>query len=279
MMAVARPAGLPQDGTQVPAGRQQGSTRQSDPVIVLASAHSGTSRLFSLLTHHPDLACTSGTGLLPLCEQVVATWRTIDGRAGLPSPLAVASARALATSIITSVLAREGKRRWCEAAIANSQVAETFLRLYPGARFMCLYRACPGAIRAVLDASPWGIADPAFAPFIRAYPASTVAALAAHWVAHTGTLLAFERAHPEACLRVRYEDLAEARHETGERIRSFLGLAGIRGQPMPGEASQSYPPPENLSPEADLPVDLIPPMMLAQANDLLRELGYPELGA
>jgi hypothetical protein len=154
------------------------------------------------------LAGTAGTGLLPLCEQAIATWRSADGSPpGQPSALATAATRAMATSVITAILAREGKRRWCEVAAANPQAAETFL---------CLHRACAGVVRAALDASPWGITDPVFTPFIAKYPASTAAALAASWVTATAVMLDFERAHPQVCLRVRFEDLADAPSETAE---------------------------------------------------------------
>ncbi len=282
-MPTTRSAALAPGAEQVPRARSGGTAGRDDaarnpPVIVLAPPYCGAGRLVSLLARHPDLACTSGTGMLPLCEQAMATWRNADDRAGA-SALAATTTRALATSIIISVLARHGKRRWCEVAAANSPAAETFLGLFPGTQFLCLHRACPGVIRAALDASPWGIADPVVAPFVRAYPASTVAALTACWVAHTETLLAFERAHPQACLRVRFEDLAETRHETTEIMTAFLGLAGIGGHAAPGEANQPQPTPEDYNPEADLPVDRIPPGVLAQADNLLRQLSYPALPA
>jgi len=247
-------------------------------VIVLAPAYSGASTLRPLLAGHPDLACTSGTGLLPLCEQAMATWRSADGRGpGPPSSLAATATRALAASVITSILAREGKRRWCEVAAASPQAAETFLRLYPGTRFLCLHRACQGVIRGVLDASPWGITDPLFAPFAIKYPANTVASLTAYWVTATGPLLAFEREHPRSCLRVRFEDLAQGQ-QAEEPITSFLGLAAV-GRPIPG--SHDEPQPASPDPElaADLPVNLIPPALLAQANDLLQQLKYPVMAA
>jgi hypothetical protein len=249
-------------------------------VIVLAPAFSGGIGLGSLLASYPDVVCTSGSGVLPLCDQAMATWRNVEGRdGGPPSRLAVAATRALATSIITSVLAREGKRRWCEVAAANAQAAGTFLGLYPGTRFVCLHRACPGVIRAALDASPWGIAHPAFVPYTRAYPACTAAALTAYWVEHTGNLLAFEREHPQECLRVRFEDLTGARQETAKRVEAFLCLSDIGRQAAPGVESQQPPVSVGAHPEATLPVDLISPNLLAQANDLLRQLGYPVLPA
>jgi hypothetical protein len=283
-MSMALHGDLPLDGAQVPRagpGRpaDPGSAASDAPVIVLASPYGGATGLRALLARHPDLACTSGTGLLPLCEQAMTTWRNADGRAAGPSSrLAVTATRALAASIITSVLAREGKRRWCEVAAANPPAAATFLRLYPGTRFLCLHRACPGVIRAALDASPWGLADPVFVPFTLAYPASTLAALTAYWVTYTRTVLAFEAAHPQECLRVRFEDLAEARHETaGKQITAFLGAADMDTQATPWKSSQIGPASQNSCPETDLPVDLIPPNLLTQANDLLRQLSYPAL--
>lgn len=249
------------------------------PVIVLAQPYSGASTLRALLEGHPDLACTSGTGLLPLCEQAMATWHNADGRkAGTSSSLAFTTTRALATSLIISILAREGKPRWCEVAAASSQAAETFLRLYPGTRFLCLYRSCPGVIRAALDASPWGITDPVFTPFTSRYPANTVASLTAYWVSATGPLLAFERGHPASCLRVRFEDLAQDQ-QADDQITSFIGLNDAVGRPVSGSdgGPQSASPSTELA--ANLPAHLIPPALLAQANELLQQLNYPTMAA
>jgi hypothetical protein len=280
----ARAAGANPDGAHLPRDRPAGSTASADqasraPVIVLAPPYAGAGTLRSLLASHPDLACTAGTALLPRCEQAMATWRNTDARpAGPPSSLASAATRALATSVITSILAREGKPRWCEVAAPNPEAAETFLRLYPGTRFLCLYRACPGVIRAALDASPWGITDPVFAPFTSRYPVSTVASLTAYWVTATGPLLAFERQHPQSCLQVRFEDLARDR-QAGERIASFLGLTDVIGRPIPGRHDEPQPASPDTGLAADLPVHLIPPALLTQANDLLQQLDYPPMAA
>jgi hypothetical protein len=282
---VARSVGLSPDGTQVQREPYLRSARPEDhagraPVIVLAAPYSGVGWLRSLLERDPELACTSGTGILPLCEQAMAAWRNADGpAAGSPSALAVTATRALASTIITSLLAREGKWRWCEFSVANAQAAESFLHLYPGTRILCLHRACPGVVRATLDASPWGLASAAFAPFTSAYPASTVAALTAYWVARTGALLAFEQSHPQACLRVRFEDLAAAEHATAERISSFLGIVGFECPVEPAGDDQPLRESDGSGLDTDFPVDLIPSTMLAQANDLLQQLGYPTLPA
>jgi hypothetical protein len=284
-MTMARSSGLPVGGVQAarrpypkPAGPE--STARAAPVIVLTSACSGADWLLSLLDRYPDLSCTSGTGILPLCEQAAAVWRKADGQADGPlSALGAASTRALASGIITSVLAREGKRRWCEAATAPPRTAETFLQLYPGTSVLCLHRAYPEVVRAIIRASPWGIVGGAFAPFISAHPASTVAALAGYWATQTGDLLAFERAHPQACLRVRYEDLATAPDDTLGKIASFAGIGGIGHQAAPSaeHGTVAAAEPGNPAPQVPLPTDQIPPALLTRVNDLLLQLDYPPL--
>lgn len=274
---LANDGGLDHRDRSAPAADSPGLASRV-PVVVLATAYSGTERLRPLLDGLPGLACTSGTGVLPLCDQAAAVWREADGRPeGQLSKLAVAATRALTDSIITSVLAREGKRRWCEFCYALPDVARTFAQLYPGTRFVCLYRSCGAVIRAVLDASPWGMTDPAFAPFTRAYPVSTAAALAAYWIAHTRSLLAFEESHPQAVLRIRYEDLAAAGQQTARTVMSFLGAVSSGGDMAPARDSQDRSDTALPADQADIPAGLIPPALLAQANHLLTRLDYPVL--
>ncbi len=286
-MAITRPVGANRESARLlrdrhPESADPAGSASRAPVIVLAQDYAGIGTLRTLLEGHQDLACTAGTGVLPLCDQALMAWSNADGRPGRPpSALALAATRNLVTSVITSILAREGKPRWCETAAANPESAEAFLRLYPGTRFLLLYRACPGVIRAVLDASPWGLSEPVFAPFTQSYPASAVAALTAYWVAVVGTMLDFERAHPGDCLRVRYEDLTGDQPAAEERVVSFLGLARSSGRVIPGwlgEYDELSSASANTGP-ADPPGHLIPPPLLARANELLRQLDYPVMVA
>jgi hypothetical protein len=272
-----RPSGRPSGGTD--AGGGTGTA----PVIVMSYAQAGAVRLKDLLSDRSDLEHTQGTGLLPLCEQALATWRHVEeGRPGAPpSAMATASVRSLMKGVITTLLVKSGRTRWCETAVAQQGAAESFLQVFPKARFVCLHRSCPDMIYAVLQASPWGLSGPAFAPFVTAHPNSTVTALAAYWAAHAGPLLAFEEAHPESCLRVRYEDLATAPDQVKRDLQEFLG---------PDEGSVTLPSfpggddelPEFIGPMAPgcgagLPPEQLPPALLAQINELQGKLGHPPL--
>jgi hypothetical protein len=243
------------------------------PVIVLTHAHSGAARLSLLLARHQDMACSSASGILPLCDQAALAWRNADGQSDEPlSALAAASIRSLATSIVTSILVREGRRRWCEVATAPPGIAETFLQLFPGARVLCLYRALPRFARAAVQASPWGLSGSVFAPFTSAHPGSTVAALTAYWTTHVGQLLAFERAHPNVCRRVRDEDVTFGLHPS---LLGFLGLD--EAGPSPVARLEAATPAAMDEAGSPFPVGQLPAALLAQAELTTGELGYPPL--
>jgi hypothetical protein len=245
------------------------------PVIVLTYPHAGGERLSALLARYPDLACTAGTGILPLCDAAAAAWASVDDRpGGPPSRLAETSTRALVASMITALLVRQGKRRWCEVATAVPDAAVAFVRLFPGARIVCLHRACPDVVRAAVQASPWGLAGVEYAPYTSAYPASTAAALTACWAARTAGLLAFEQAHPGICQRLRYEDVAAG---------SLSGLSGFLGLTGPGPASwlcdeAADPAHGPAGMDVGFPAGQVPPALLERASGLMEKLGYRPLG-
>jgi hypothetical protein len=262
----------------------------TQPIVVLTYGHAGGGRLRQLLAADNSLTTTAGTGLLGVCEQAAAMWRHTEGRPESQlTSLGAVSVRSMAMALISSLTARTGQRRWCEIAAVEPAAAETFLGLFPGTRFVCLHRCCPDVIYSTLAASPWGLAGPQYARFTAAYPASTVAALTSWWVGHAGALVTFEQANPDACLRLRYEDLL-AEDSTRDDLWKFLGL-GPEAPPLPsavttrpgdvqpllGPSEASALPPEQPGSGRDFPVDQVPPDLLTQVNTLHATLGYPRL--
>jgi hypothetical protein len=262
----------------------------SSPIVVLTYGHAGAGRLRLLLDTDDSLTTTAGTGLLSVCDQAATMWRQTEGRPESQlSTLGAASVRAMAKSLISSMLIRTGQRRWCEFAAAEPAAAQTFLSLFPGTRFVCLHRCCPDVIYSTLAASPWGLTGPQYARYTANFPASTVAALTAWWANHVGPLLEFEQANPDACLRLRYEDLL-ADEGVRDDLWKFLGL-GPQAPPLPsavtsppeetgplaGAADGSLPPGEQPGCGKDFPVDEVPPDLLARVNTMHAALGYTRL--
>jgi hypothetical protein len=246
------------------------------PVIVMAYTGSGADQLRPALSVFPELTCTTGTGILPLCHQAVIAWQAVDGHGGEGfSPLGAASARTLSAGLVTAILAGNGGSRWCEFAFAPPVAAQTFVRLYPQARFLIVYRRADTVVRAIIDANRWGLAGPEFAPFVSANPASSVAALASYWVTRTTQQLEFEQAHPQSCLRVRIEDLNANAAQALLDIGDFLSLGVRDAAPWLAQDESGSQAAEVNSPPAGLPLAQIPAPLLRQLSELHRRLGYP----
>jgi hypothetical protein len=243
--------------------------------VVLACAYSGVARIQRALSDSAQLACTSGTGVLPLCAQAAAAWQRVDNRDGPPSSLALSSIRALASSMITAIVAGTGRSRWCEISFSPSAAAEIFLRLYPAAQFICLHRTCPDVIRAAIEANPWGLAGAGLGSFTAAYPGSSAAAVAAYWVECTESALDFQAAHPAACHQIRYEDLAGRPDLTTRDMFTFLGLDAASPSVTDGTASFA----ESGTPlgGAEVPASLLPRPLAERVNRLQQHLGYPPI--
>jgi Sulfotransferase family len=250
------------------------------PIIVLASGYSGVDRLESILAGYPGLACTSGTGILPLCAQAVATWQRHERTTAGMSAMAASSVKALATTMITCVLAAGRGSRWCETATAAAP-AGTFARLFPQAQFVCFYRACGPVIAEATRAARWGLGDAGIADFAAAYPGNSVAAVAAYWRASTTALLDFETAHPGRSLRVRHEDLTASPAAATSAVAGFLGLderqPGLRAAAQDLDPATGAPGADTGDGAEPIPAGLIPAPMLDRINGLHARLGYPAL--
>jgi protein-tyrosine sulfotransferase len=249
---------------------------QRSPIIVLSYAHGGAGYLQQLLSRYGTLACTSGTGLLPLCEAAATAWEQVENRDGPMSSLAINSIRAMTTGIITTALAGTGRRRWCEIAFAHPRCAEIFMRIHPSANFICLHRSCMEVVHAGVQANPWGLARSVFQPFTVSYPGNAVAAIAAYWAATTESLLEFEQAHPDNCHRVRYEDLLCNPGQADAEISSFLSLGQsdlamqhLINDELPYSTEEDQPSVESL-----IPLDWIPSPLMRLVNQLMVRLGY-----
>lgn len=245
------------------------------PVVVLTYAHSGAELLGELLSASPSLACTSGTGVLPLCHAALATWRAVEGRDAGPSALAVRSVRALAAMMVTVIQVGSGASRWCETAVAAPEVAETFLQVFPSAAFVCLHRGLPGVIAEGLRAYPWGLGGSPFWPFAGPHPGNSVATIAAYWTACTEPLLDFEDRHPERSVRVRYEDLAGGTDQVAGAVYEFLGLdACVLSAPR---APRAAPAGKRADPEPAAQLSRLAGGLRAKIGELHGRLAYPAL--
>jgi hypothetical protein len=222
------------------------SPEQQSPVFVLSASRSGSTLMRFILDSHPDLACPPESGAIATCAGLVHAWDILENagasdradteagnRAG--SPRALAAVRETVDQIYGRYLRRRGKRRWCDKSLGSHHGAVLAARLYPEAKFICLYRHCMDVIASGVEACPWGLHRFGFDGFAAQYPGNSVTAIGSSWLATVQTIMAFEESHQEVCHRVRYEDLVTAPEETAAAIFSFLGA-----DPAPGIAQECF---------------------------------------
>ena len=257
--------------TSEPHHEPEPASTRTGPVIMLSYAYSGAEHVQRALAAGTELACTSGTGIIPQCGLAAEAWRRIEDND--PGAM-VSTVRGLVTAQVTAILASAGKSRWCELSIASPAVTQPFLQIFPHTAFICVHRRCLDVIRTWIHASPWGLQGQGMAPYLVSHPGNSVAALAAYWATSTEELLTFEQASSRSTLRVRYEDIATRPGEVVATARAWLGLSGSTGDSLLEQAD----PPEPTAPGGDeVPVEWIPAPLRRRVNILNAELGNPAL--
>ena len=274
----------------------------ADPVFVLCNARSGSTLLRFLLDAHPEIACPPETNMPSLCAQLATVWSLIEGaplssnRGDEPPDIpdaAIRGVRETMDRMIGSYLMRRGKQRYCDKSLGTARFAELMLRVYPGARFICLYRHPMDVIVSGMEACPWGLNGYGFDSYAATTPGNSVMALARYWADNTAVTLAAEEQFPEHCMRVRYEDLVTDTEETAARIFRFLDVA-----PAPGISRACLSPERERFGPGDykiwytteistgsiargwsIPTALIGPPLLAAVNEMVGKLSYRQVDA
>ena len=185
---------------------------------------------------------------------------------------------------------RGGKRLYVDKSLDSVFHLSIVENVFPGSRYVLLFRHVMDTIASGLEASPWGFQAYGYGPYVQATPHNTVAALASYWQTHMRAALAWEAQHPTSCFRVRYEDLVQHPEETVTAVQGFLGVPKdlsvldrafqrdhARG---PGDykvvhTSQVHA--RSIGHGKRVPVAMLPPPLLEAVNDTLVELGYPRL--
>lgn len=295
MMVPIASGGLPGDG----AG--EGVRQRPDPVFVLCMGRSGSTLLRFLLDAHPELACPPETSMPALCGQLSVVWSLIEGaplaveRGAAPSRVpdaAVAGIRRMLDEMTGSYLARRGKRVFCDKSLGSARFVDLLMQIYPGARFLCLYRHPMDVIQSGLDACPWGLTGYGFDEYIVGSPGNAVLALARYWLDNATLIQKVEQEQSQRCYRIRYEDLVQDPEETMREVFAFVGV-----QPAPGVVRTCFSGDRERFGPADhkiwatskisrdsvgrgesVPAGLILPQIMAAINGLSDELGYLPVG-
>jgi Sulfotransferase family len=274
----------------------------AEPVFVLCAGRSGSTLLRFLLDAHPELACPPETRLAALCAQIAGVWSQLEGsplpaeRASGPPAIpdaALAGIRHTMSRMIVPYLERRGKRRYCDKSLGAAEYADVLRAVFPGAKFLCLYRHPMDVIASGIEACPWGLNGFGFDSYADRSPRNTVLALAQFWAANTAMILAVEERFSECSYRVRYEDLVAGPEEVTDGIFRFLGVPPVPGLPeacFAAERERDGPSDYKIWHTSridagsvgrgwSIPAGLIGPSLTATINAMAGTLGYLPIDA
>jgi protein-tyrosine sulfotransferase len=195
------------------------------PIFILSCYRSGSTLLRFVLDSHPEVCCPPELSFGQAAETLTHLYSGVHGRrytgAGeAPAPV-LDAVRNLLSTVAEGVLASQGKSRFCEKSPSNVLYLPLLDALFPGARWLCLYRQARDVISSTIEMHA---SIPELARFVYDARGDLVTAFAGSWIEWTGIMLELEKAHPESCFRLRYEDLvANPRDRTAEAF-AFLGL-------------------------------------------------------
>ncbi|MGH9070279.1 MAG: sulfotransferase family protein [Acidimicrobiales bacterium] len=259
-------------------------------MFVLTSARAGSTLLRFILDSHPEIACPPETNLGQACERLAYVWGVIEGEGKL-SPSALLKVRRALEPALRYSLRRSKARLFCDKSLVNVEVAELFRTVFPGARFICLYRHGMDVVHSLIEASPWGYGLYGVEPYAASSAANTVVGMARYWIDKTTNIFNFEEQHPEECLRLRYEDLVCEPAAVLERLWTFMEV-GSRPDVLEKAFSASHEvgPSDHkawfmggldhrsMGQGTRVPRSMLVPPFLTAVNECLAKLDYVQVG-
>jgi protein-tyrosine sulfotransferase len=228
------PQSDPQRETHMTSAVARGAS--ADPVFVLCMGRTGSTLLRFLLDAHPDLACPPETNVPALCGQLANVWALIEGaplsanRGDEPPEIpasVIAGVRETMDRMVGSYLRRRGKKRYCDKSLGTARWSYLMSRVWPEAKFICLFRHPMDVVASGIEACPWGLAGYGFDQYIAETPGNSVHAMARFWMDNAASILSAQEQWPERCHRIRYEDMTGDPQAAADELFGFLGVAKV----------------------------------------------------
>ncbi len=201
------------------------SAQQALPgAFIVAPFRSGTTLLRLILDSHPDVAAPPETFvfsqiLAPLRDERTtrAMWNLGYHRDALALALGDC-----ARGFVEGYALSKGKRFWIEKTPAYVDLLPELREAMPDARYIMLYRHPYDIVRSMNERN-MVVSQPEIASHRPSHP-SDFATYCAYVADQHGKMRAFQEAHGDASVELRYERLVAAPEDAIEALCAFLGL-------------------------------------------------------
>jgi protein-tyrosine sulfotransferase len=202
---------------------------QNEPIFIFSCERSGSTLLRFIMDTHPQVCCPGQLYLGPLCHSLYTSAYYSVAQLGKDSTesekeaVAVDEVRRTVSNLLARYAYGKGKSRWCEKSTLNIGYLPILSKIFPKAKFICLYRNCLDVIHSCIKTSPWGFMDE-LAPYVRNHPDNFVVAMAESWLEKNRKLFDFEQLHQDRSFRLTYESLVTEPNSLLASLFRFLDL-------------------------------------------------------
>jgi len=204
--------------------------KSNPPVFILCPARTGSTLLRSLLNAHPKLYCPQELHLFQFIKPLSDLFNKLVAPAENQhenlhrNSILISKVSDQLNSIMDTACAEAGKEIWCEKSIYTLDSIEVVKKVFPNAKYICLYRnsldqVASGleCLRVTPDGSGFG-----FQNFLRQAHPDRIGGLLDYWLDKTQKIMAFEKNNLNRAYRVRYEDLVQDPEQTITGLLDFL---------------------------------------------------------
>jgi hypothetical protein len=271
---------------------------QKGPIFVLSLERSGSTLLRNLLDAHPAIFAPAQLNIGDLCHWTyLASYYSItqldttmieDER----KKAAIDETRNSVIRLMSGFTEKKGKSIWCDKSTMNVNRLEILTKVFPDARFVCLYRNCLDFVYSYINVSKLGFMME-MAPYIRNNPLNFVAAVSDSWIDRTGAILNFESSGVSNCYRITYESIVLDTIKTLQGLFDFLELEWDDGLlnrvfsntgkgPIEGDIKFQFSSKistDSVGQGSNIPLTYLSKQQMERINALLNKLGYPPVGA
>lgn len=194
------------------------------PIFVVGPYRSGTTLLRYILDSHRRICCPPETDFIQDLERLFENPVSMAGLKdmGYDEEQVLARLRAFVVYMFENYAAAHEKPRWADKTPAYVDNLPFIRALFPEAQFVIIARH--GLDVADSHTKGGTFLHPPLEPTHRPDADLRLTGVR-YWVAQMEKVLAFEAEHPEACFRVRYEEMCERPEPVLRRMFDFLGEA------------------------------------------------------
>ncbi|HEV7746371.1 MAG TPA: sulfotransferase [Pyrinomonadaceae bacterium] len=194
--------------------------RKWDQIFVFSLPRAGSTLLRLLLDTHPSICCPGELDLGNLVERLhhslyFSSGQLLEGDETERSAWTARQVRTTIEGFMKPYAKAKGKQLWAEKTPANLAHAEALKRTFPDAAFLCLHRHPLDLIRSGFESTRFGKLK---------FDLWDYQSGVDFCVEQTQALLQFEKANPNRCFRLRYEDIVQDGPAILAQAFHFLGL-------------------------------------------------------